>query len=48
MIGCTISNAVGCLVYKIYVHMYISRASWKISYYMYVLMYALNVVTLKK
>ena len=33
---------------NIYVYMYILRASSKISYYMYVLMYALNVVTLKK
>ena len=28
--------------------MYILRASWKISYYMYVFMYVLNVVILQK
>ena len=30
------------------VHTLNLRASWKISYYIYVIMYALNVVTLKK
>ena len=40
--------SLGCLVYNIYEHMYISRASLKISYYMYVFMCVLIEVSFKR